>query len=614
MQPASHSPGFAVSENCTIRNFHSFAGHPAQFWPAFLAFGCRQADAHACVLLNKKSSSWKTLCQWSTDGRRRTLPESLLTLFSKLAEKCLANGSGTSRVNLSSRTIALGLRLEVEEEGQTKVAIFFVKAAASADVKQILGRLRLIANTPAIYYRQRTALQTQKNLDCFASVLDLLLLLNAENRFLAAAMTLVNETAARYQCSRVSLGWCNNGYVRLQSISHMERFEKKMDIVTDLEGAMEEAFDQDEEILWPCMDRNGAVTRDHEAYAKKQQTEHLISLPLRLNHRAQGVLTCEREDAPFSEDDVRSLRILGDQVSCRLAELKQRDRWFGARLKDWIGRKVSGLLGVEHTLAKLISLLTGALLLFSIIVKIPYRVDAPFILRSEDVRQVSAPFDGYIDTVQVEIGQQIEQGDRLLLLDTDDLLLEESAALANLIRFQREAEKARVLNTLIEMKIAQARADQAQAKLEMIRHRLNQAEVRSPIAGIIVEGDLAELPGAPVSKGDILFKVARHENLFIEIKINEEDVHELSAGQSGQFAYVSRPQLKYPFKIYQIDPMALPGDAGNIFIARAQSLDASADWWRPGMSGIAKLDVGNRRIIWIITHRTIEFFQMLMWW
>jgi hypothetical protein len=32
------------------------------------------------------------------------------------------------------------------------------------------------------------------------------------------------------------------------------------------------------------------------------------------------------------------------------------------------------------------------------------------------------------------------------------------------------------------------------------------------------------------------------------------------------------------------------------------------------MSGIAKLDVGRRRIIWIATHRTIDFFQMLMWW
>ena len=614
MQPTNHSPDRGLSENMTIGNFHSFAGHPAKFWPAFLAFACRQADAHACVLLNKKSSSWKALYQWSTDRRRRVLSEPSLAIFSKLAEKCLENGRGSAHISISSRTIALGLRLEEREEGPARVAIFFINAAALAKVEQILGKLHLIAVIPAIYQSQKAAGQAQKDLACFANVLDLLLLLNAETKFLAAAMTLVNETAARYRCSHVSLGWCDNGYVRLQSISHMERFERNMDIAASLEAAMEEALDQDEEILWPCLDANGTVTRDHEAYVKKQQTEHLISLPLRLNDRPRGVLTCEREDAAFSEDDIRSLRILGDQVSCRLAELKQRDRWIGAKVKDVFGSLVSGLLGVEHTLVKLVGVLTCALLIFSIGVKLPYRVEAPFILRSEDVRQVSAPFDGYIDTVQVKIGQQVEEGSRLLLLDTSDLLLEESAALANHIRFQREREKARALSTLIEMKIAQARADQAQARLELIRHHLNQAQVSSPITGIIVEGDLEELPGAPVSKGDILFKVARHENLFIELKINENDIHELSEGQSGEIAFVSRPQLKYPFKIIQIDPLALAGDTGNIFIARGKNLDGSADWWRPGMSGIAKLDVGSRRIIWIITHRTIDFFQMLMWW
>ncbi len=602
-----------MSDNTTIQEFHPFAGHPAQFWPSFLAFAGRQADAQLCVLLNKTSSCWKELCQWSTDQRRRTLSEPLLALLTELAEKCLKNGRGSVQINISSHTIALGLRFGEKAEG-TRVAVFFIKSLPEANVAEILRRLQLIADTPAIYQRERAARQAQKDLACFTDVLDMLLLLNAEDRFLAAAMTLVNETAARYRCARVSLGWCHNGYVRLQSISHMERFERKMDIVTRLEAAMEEAFDQDEEILWPCVDANGPVARDHESYAKKQQAEHLISLPLRMNDQPLGVLTCEREDSAFVEDDVRSLRILGDQVSGRLAELKQGDRWFGAKLKDLICKQVSGLLGVQHTLAKLVGLLTCALLLFSIIVKLPYRVEAPFILRSEDVRQVSAPFDGYIDTVQVKIGQQIGQGDHLLLLDTTDLLLEESAALANQIRFLREGEKARALNTLIEMKIAQARADQAQAQLELIRHRLSQAQVRSPIPGIIVEGDLEELPGAPVSKGDILFKVARHENLFVELKINEADIHEISEGQSGKIAFVSRPQLKYPFKIIQIDPVALPADAGNIFIARGKNLDASMDWWRPGMSGIAKLDVGNRRIIWIITHRTIDFFQMLMWW
>ena len=62
------------------------------------------------------------------------------------------------------------------------------------------------------------------------------------------------------------------------------------------------------------------------------------------------------------------------------------------------------------------------------------------------------------------------------------------------------------------------------------------------------------------------------------------------------------------------DPVALADDAGNHFLARAEHPAKDGKWWRPGMSGIAKIDVGQRSIIWILTHRTIDFFQMLIWW
>ena len=147
----------------TLREFHSFVGHPAKFWPAFLAFAGRQADAQFSLLLNKKSSGWKALDQWSTDQRRRSLSEPLLALFTELAEKCLENGRGSAHVNISSRTIALGLLLDGKEGGPARVAIFCIKAAPSANVEEILRRLHLIADTPAIYQRERAAQQAQKD-------------------------------------------------------------------------------------------------------------------------------------------------------------------------------------------------------------------------------------------------------------------------------------------------------------------------------------------------------------------------------------------------------------------------------------------------------------------
>jgi len=37
------------------------------------------------------------------------------------------------------------------------------------------------------------------------------------------------------------------------------------------------------------------------------------------------------------------------------------------------------------------------------------------------------------------------------------------------------------------------------------------------------------------------------------------------------------------------------------------------DWWRPGMAGVAKIHVGHRSFLWILTHRTVDFLRMFFW-
>ncbi len=597
----------------TIQEIHSFSGHPGEFWPAFFAFTCAQAGAGRCILFERQDDVWKPRVHWPSPASQQPSAD-VIKQLSLLAGETLKSGVATTRLASPDDTVVFGLRLEEPPAAPCRVILLFAAGQSNGEREDVLRRLPLLADAPAIYQRARAARQREADLSGFADILDLLLLLNAEGHHLAAAMTLVNETVTRYRCSRVSLGWSEEGYIRLQAISHMERFERKMEIVNTLEAAMEEAFDQDEEILLPKNASGGSVVRDHEDYARRQQVPYLLSLPLRLSDRPVGVLTCERQDLPFSEDDVRSLRILCDQVACRLEEFRLRDRGLGARIKDVVRDKVSGLLGVEHTLIKFAGLLVFIVLLAAAVVRLPYRVEAPFILRSEDVRQVSVPFEGYIDNVHVRIGQQVAEQDLLLTLDARELLLEESAAVANQVRYLREVEKARASGSLVDMKIAQAQADQAGAQLELMRQRLAQAELRAPIAGFVVEGDLEQLRGAPVDKGDILFKVARGESLFVEIKVAEQDVHELAVGQPGEIAFVSRPHLKFSFTVDQVDPVAVTEESGNVFLARGKGLQTAETWWRPGMSGIAKVDVGRRSLLWIATHRTIDFFQMLMWW
>ncbi len=604
-----------------LQQIRHFTGHSGRFWPAFLEFATRLAGAGTGLLLvqGKDAGTWKKMGVWPAKDSRLLQSPELLSILERVAEASVTNrcawDSKSLNGNKSANLVVLGIRLELDKTARVHAAIFLLDNMSLESVEGIATRLKLVADTPGIYQRGRVARQAMNDVVQFSGALDLMVLLNAEKRYMAAAMTFVNEVASRYRCPRASLGWLDRGYVRLQAVSHMERFEKKMDIVQTLEALMEEAFDQNEEILWPPPGESSAVVRDHEAFSREQGAQFMVSVPIRLDDVPVGVLTCERAEESFSEAEVRGLRLLCEQAARRLGDLKENDRWFGARMAVAVRKRASRMLGVEHTFAKCIGLLVFGALVFLLAGNLPYRVEAPFILRSDDVRYLPAPFEGYIDEVHVKVGEQVEKGDLLLTLDTGDLLLEESAAIANKIRYLREAEKARAENELAEMKIALALADKAKAQLDLVRYHLSRAEVRAPFRGIVVEGDLEELLGASVTKGDVLFKVSRIEKMYAELEVSERDIHEVAVGASGEMAFVSQPQLKFPIEVERIDPVATAKkEEGNVFLVRGIFSAGIADWWRPGMSGVAKITVGKRNVLWILIHRTVDFFRIRLWW
>ena len=194
---------------------------------------------------------------------------------------------------------------------------------------------------------------------------------------------------------------------------------------------------------------------------------------------------------------------------------------------------------------------------------------------------ISAPFDGFIEEVPVRAGDAIKKDQALLNMDRSDLLLEESGAIADLGRYSREADKARAANSLADMRIAQALANQAAAKLELVRYRLAQASLKAPFEGVVAEGDQKERLGAPVKQGEILFKVSRTDALYVEAEVHERDIHELKTGGTGEIAFISQPKMKFPIKVTLIHAAAIPKDAENVFLVRCAIDGPVQSWWRP---------------------------------
>jgi multidrug efflux pump subunit AcrA (membrane-fusion protein) len=446
-----------------------------------------------------------------------------------------------------------------------------------------------------------------------ARVLDLVLLLEPLTSFPAAAMLICNELAAALHCDRVSLGWIRGRYVRLRAVSHTEQFLKSSGAVQAIELMMEEALDQDDEIGWPSHPEDARVLRAHKDFAAAGHAAAIATIPLRIGDRLTGALCLERA-RPFEPEDWLQLRLIADQVTPRLDTLEQHSRWLGARAVATLRRGAASLVGHEHTGAKFLALAVAAVLAALALTRVTYHVQAPFHLQCDQLAQLPAPFDGYIEEVHARSGDAVHTGDVLVSLDKRELLQQQAAALAELHQHEAEREAAESDQKIADMRVASAAAEQSRASLQLVQLRLEQVDLRAPFDGYVVEGDLRQRIGAPVKQGEVMLKVARINSIHPAIEVAERDIQEVRPGAVGSLAFASQPQVKFAIAVERLQPVAEDTPHGNIFIADARFSSDPQPWWRPGMSGVARVDADRRSLLWIITHRTADFLRLKLWW
>jgi hypothetical protein len=100
----------------------------------------------------------------------------------------------------------------------------------------------------------------------------------------------------------------------------------------------------------------------------------------------------------------------------------------------------------------------------------------------------------------------------------------------------------------------------------------------------------------------------------VEAEVNERSIDAIRAGATGEVAFASQPKWRFPFRVERTEPAANASEKGNNFTVRGAFAQAPETWWRPGMTGVCKIDSGRRSLLWILTHRTVEFLRMHLWW
>jgi multidrug efflux pump subunit AcrA (membrane-fusion protein) len=148
--------------------------------------------------------------------------------------------------------------------------------------------------------------------------------------------------------------------------------------------------------------------------------------------------------------------------------------------------------------------------------------------------------------------------------------------------------------------------------LGLAETQLERSQLVAPFDGVVIKGDLSQNLGAPVQKGEVLMVLSPSDSFRLIVEVDEADIAAVHPGQSGQLALAARPEQPLHFTTRRIVPVATSAEGRNYFEVEAAPAEAQPNL-RPGLSGVAKIDVGQRPLGWLLFHRAIAWLRLALW-
>lgn len=485
--------------------------------------------------------------------------------------------------------------------GSEQAALDYARAAAES-----------VAAQGVLYANLRAGQAMRQRYDELCAAWDLVAAVNAgypDPDHMALAFA--NKAKELCGVQRVSLGWARRGKVKLAAVSEQDYIDRRTNLARALVAAMEEADDAGRPLVFPAEDAEPEAHEGHGMLADIADAHAIATYPLRADEEVVACAVFERrERRAFAEGERRVQEIACDQLGPSFGLARQNARGPLARLRDGGAWLIETLAGKGHVVAKLVAVAVVSLVLVGIFGRWPLKVSGDARLAPATRRVYTAPFErAILATTRVLPGDLVEAGDLLFAFEDEELRIGLRETRAKLAARQRERDTYFAQEAMAKYKIARAQCGELEAQIELLEHRIAQTEVRATFDGVVLTGDLRQDVGSPFAMGDTLMEVAPLEELLLLAEVDQGDVAHVSPGQGGTFATKARPDIKLPFTVAKVRPMAEPRDGANVFVVEATVANTEG-WLRPGMEAAATVVGPRRNIAYVFTRKLINWLRI----
>lgn len=256
------------------------------------------------------------------------------------------------------------------------------------------------------------------------------------------------------------------------------------------------------------------------------------------------------------------------------------------------------------------------------------RVEAAGTVEPILVIEVKSKASGEITDLNVETGDEVEQGELLATVDPRDVRnaldqaqadLEVAEARVQIAESQatraRELREANVVtqqeleSSILELANARAALTRAQTNLELAQERMGDVTIRAPIAGTIIEksveaGMIIASASGNVSGGTTLMLMADLSTMQVRTLVDETDIGKVQPGQVARVQVEAYPNRTFVGSVYKIEPQAVVDQNVTMFPVLVR-LDNSERLLKPNMNAEVQVEVAQRQDVVLIPNAAV---------
>ncbi len=485
------------------------------------------------------------------------------------------------------------------------------------------------------------------------------------------AYTIANEGRRLIECDRVSVAIRRGNKCRIEAVSGQDLFDKRSNTVRLL-GKLASAVVASGETVWYTGDTTNMAPQVEDAvqeYVDESHSKTVAVIPL---SRPQPELEEEDdpdkreapappfaaliveqiEDSRVPQKTVQRVEVVAQHSCTALANALEHNSLF--LMPVW--RKIGQMRWIvkARTLPKTVMVFVAVLLLFALLLfpgTWPFKAHCDGTIEPVLHRDVFAEIDGDVQQVHVEHKATVSVGDPMVTLESVDLNIQLEDILGKLREVnERLAANDRLQNLASrgssnedEARLMQLGGDYSEAKveqgslllqLELCKKKMEQLEIRAPIAGKVVTWKPENLlTGRPVQRGQALMRINDPEGPWqIELMMPEKRMGHIERMRAEikaenpdddlkvEYVLANDPDKTLVGTVTEIHYQAeVRGDEGNTVLMKVaidkeellQSVgqEGDPDAIRPGAGVSAKVACGNRSVGYVLFCDAIAYFQ-----